>query len=186
MATCKKYKKGEQKECLTCKKGFYVYPYRILKSKFCSQRCYWIDKKENKQALKNLAFARQKNAKNPVWNKGKRGVQEGWGKGQSRPEIKGKNNPNWKGGKRSERKIAMGRIEYILWRSSVFMRDDYVCQICNERGGKLEADHIKPWALYPELRYAIDNGRTLCKDCHRQTDTWGFKTSRASMKGELS
>ena len=74
--------------------------------------------------------------------------------------------------KKDERHTAMARREYILWRTAVFMRDDYICTSCGDEGVYLEADHIKPWALYPELRYAIDNGRTLCKPCHQQTETY--------------
>jgi len=55
------------------------------------------------------------------------------------------------------------------WRKAVFARDDYTCQICKVRGGYIEADHIKPWAYFPNLRFELDNGRTLCRTCHNAT-----------------
>jgi 5-methylcytosine-specific restriction endonuclease McrA len=48
----------------------------------------------------------------------------------------------------------------------VFERDDYTCQVCNERGGDLQVDHIQSWADYPELRFEMDNCRTVCMSCH--------------------
>lgn len=61
------------------------------------------------------------------------------------------------------------------WRRQVFERDDFTCQMCKVRGGQLEADHIKPYAYYPEVRWELSNGRTLCKPCHRQTPTYANK-----------
>lgn len=90
-------------------------------------------------------------------------------------KIRGKNNPNWKGGITEMNKIIRERIEYKLWREAVFKRDNYTCIWCNQIGGNLEADHIKPFSLFPELRLAIDNGRTLCRKCHKTTDTFGNK-----------
>ena len=85
----------------------------------------------------------------------------------------GEKNYNWKGGITPLRTIIWRSDEYQLWRIAIFTRDDFTCQECGERGGRLEADHIKPWALFPELRFAIDNGRTLCQSCHRMTETFG-------------
>jgi hypothetical protein len=87
----------------------------------------------------------------------------------------GKRSHNWQGGISKINWLIRGSREYRIWRKSVFERDDYTCIWCGKKE-KLEVDHIKPFAYYPELRFAIDNGRTLCKDCHKKTSTWGYKT----------
>ena len=88
----------------------------------------------------------------------------------------GKNNPMWKDGATPINQKIRTSKEYKLWRTAVFERDDYTCIWCGQVGGKLNADHIKSFALFPELRFAIDNGRTLCEACHRTTDTYGGKS----------
>lgn len=69
-------------------------------------------------------------------------------------------------------------IEYKLWREAVFKRDDYTCIWCGQVGKNLNADHIKPFCNFPELRFAIDNGRTLCISCHKKTNTFGYKAKK--------
>lgn len=91
----------------------------------------------------------------------------------------------WKGGISPEHERLRKTAQYKDWRKAVFERDGYTCQECGLRAGKgfgrrliLHADHIKPFALYPELRFDISNGRTLCFDCHKQTDTYGYNHVR--------
>lgn len=87
-------------------------------------------------------------------------------------------NPNWKGGVTSINETIRKSIPYKEWRNSVFKRDNFTCVWCGEKdkvSGKLQADHIKPFAFFPELRLDIDNGRTLCKECHSKTDTYLVK-----------
>ena len=52
------------------------------------------------------------------------------------------------------------------WIKVVFKIDDHTCQKCLVRGGELIAHHIFPWALFPALRFEVENGITLCKTCH--------------------
>jgi len=96
----------------------------------------------------------------------------------------GENSNLWKGGRpKHPDKFIRRSLEYKLWRTAVFERDNYTCVWCKVRSGNgktviLQADHIKPFAIFPEFRFAIDNGRTLCIGCHRKTDTYGNKTKR--------
>jgi len=67
---------------------------------------------------------------------------------------------------------------YKIWRLEVFKRDGFRCQCCEQIGGTLNAHHIKHFAEYKELRFVVDNGITLCRECHllthnkNATDGW--------------
>lgn len=54
---------------------------------------------------------------------------------------------------------------YPKWRKRVFERDNYTCQGCGTKG-QLNAHHVKGWAEFPESRFDVENGLTLCFDCH--------------------
>lgn len=89
---------------------------------------------------------------------------------------KGEKANNWKGGITPINKAIRMSSQYKQWRTAVFQRDNYACIIGGRaHGSKLQADHIKSFAHYPELRFDISNGRTLCIPCHKKTDTYGFR-----------
>lgn len=108
---------------------------------------------------------------------------------ERRIKFMGKMNPSWKGGITPVSTKIRNSKEYSLWRTAVFQRDNYTCVWCGIRNNKgvgftvkLHADHIKPFAYYPELRLAIDNGRTLCIPCHKTTDTYAGKLIKYKKK----
>lgn len=72
--------------------------------------------------------------------------------------------------------------EYREWRLAVYRRDNFSCVTCGAAAKRNEviihADHIKPMSLFPELQFDINNGRTLCWECHKKTDSYGKKINR--------
>jgi len=79
----------------------------------------------------------------------------------------GQNSPQWKGGISSERNQIMSSVEYKQWRIDVYERDDYTCQACSDnKGHNLNAHHILNFSDYKDLRLDVNNGITLCENCH--------------------
>ena len=89
---------------------------------------------------------------------------KGWSKFYS-----GKNSPEYNHEKSLDERLKDRKyIEYYEWRKQVYERDNYTCQECGERGGKLNAHHIKSWRKHADLRFTISNGITLCEKCHKK------------------
>jgi len=93
----------------------------------------------------------------------------------------------WKGGKTKKITIQRTNAAYKEWRKKVFERDNYTCQECGARSEKgkrinLDPHHLKPVSDYPELIQVIENGITLCRECHKKTDTYGPKQRWARAK----
>lgn len=105
-----------------------------------------------------------------AWNKGRTDLPSPSQETIRKRKLKmmGKDNPAWRGGVTPENHKIRTSIEMRLWRESVFARDNYTCQKTGKRGGKLHPHHIKNFADYPELRFAIDNGITFSDKSHRE------------------
>ena len=69
-------------------------------------------------------------------------------------------------------RAARATPEYRRWRAAVLARDGYACRACGATA-PLQAHHLLPFARYPEARYDVSNGVTLCAPCHRQEHTGG-------------
>ena len=101
---------------------------------------------------------------------------------------KGEKSHLWRGGITKANVLIRCSLKYRLWRQKVFERDDYTCVFCKRKkevSGKLNADHIKPFADYPKLRFDISNGRTLCIDCHESTPTYLFNYHKIYKPNEM-
>lgn len=109
----------------------------------------------------------------------KKGQQPFYPIGSKRPDISGEKHPNWKGGITPYSELVRKSTLYFEWRKAVFERDDYTCQKCGQRGGKLNAHHDLPVSKAPLFMLDIGNGITLCKECHKMMHREGGDASAA-------
>lgn len=139
--------------CGYCGKEFEVKPSIVATTKFCSMEC------RNKY---DSVYKRGENA--PRYKK--RHTKE------TREKMSGSNHYNWKGGITAWHKRFTQTIAYKNWRKAIFERDDYTCQMCRIRGGRLQAHHIRPVRNNKNnlLLFDINNGITLCKKCHLEVN----------------
>lgn len=179
-----------KKNCLNCGKEFCVNNYRKDTAKCCSRVCvdiFSIGKRKSQYGFPKGHIP---------WQKGKPGkVNSGsFKKGQVSPlkgkrhyAVMGNKNPNWKGGVTSLGRNIRELPEMINWRKSILEDDDYTCRKCERRGGNMHVDHFPVQFALILRKYSITsiekailckelwdtkNGRTLCIDCHKQTDTY--------------
>jgi hypothetical protein len=140
---------GELRNCQECGKDFYINNGELNKGrgagKYCSNEC----KNSNKEwrELQRTIHEGRKYTPEQIKQASLRHGGNGIPKKRPRPESV--------------------TLEYKKWRKSIFERDGYRCQVCERVGNYLEAHHIKSWAKHKELRYKIENGVTLCRECHK-------------------
>jgi len=137
----KRFSKKVEVECGFCKIKVLKHLFRIKNYKrlFCSKECRVIAQKGYKHSE------------------------------LSKTKLRGENHPHYIKDrsllKKSDRR--QDDVAIIYWRKSIYGKDKYKCQIFNKDcKGRIEAHHILPWSEYPELRYEIKNGITLCQYHH--------------------
>ncbi len=132
-----------------------------------------------------------------AWNKGIPHSEEARRKMSLAHKVKyGAENNHWKGGITPLSSMIRTSSEYSNWRIKVYQRDYYTCQECFEKSGSIEAHHyIKRFSIilkeflreYNQFSpiedreilsriainykpfWDVDNGETLCEDCHNET-----------------
>lgn len=194
-----------QKHCLHCKKPFIIKKYQL--QKFCSVKC-WLSSKEYSQSRKtgiikkclccNKSFYVRKSIASQKYCSlscfGKINMQVSGYKifteirnKKISEALKGCKNYQWKNGIKKINSLIRKSREYKIWRDKIFKRDNYTCQACKIRSGNgkavyLEAHHKISFASYPELRFDINNGITLCRDCHKIINKQQMKGNRNGIK----
>lgn len=183
-----KNKNGSIGSCKTCSKE--LYKSKNSKKLYCSQTCLGVDFAKQRKGISLNTGRTQFKKGITTWNKGlskdnneivKKMSEEKLGKkrldmvgnqyGFTSENMQKERHPMWKGGITPITLAERARFRKTI-QKQVFERDDYTCQLCGVRGGVLHVDHIQSWAEYIELRFNMDNCRTLCLDCHYQV-TYG-------------
>lgn len=164
-------KTGKTVPCKKCGKKIYRSPKYLKRNRigfFCSQNCFNIYFWKENNPIKSY-ISREKMRKTKI----------------SQHKV-GSLSHCWRGNIRPLLDRIRGLYEYNQWRISTFRRDRFRCIECTSKIF-LNCDHITPlsYLVYkykiksieeaigcPEL-WDINNGRTLCVECHKMTDTYG-------------
>ncbi len=176
-----------KKICQGCGKELNITPALAQdgKKKFCSSKCWgkWRDKRIEKTCQ---ICGRKFKVKSSIVKKGngKLCSLRCHGIHTSQRQL-GENNPIWKGGITPVLYAIRNSSKYQDRRQQIFLRDNFTCQKCKQKGGRLQAHHKKPFSkLIEEIKFNLpllslyeaamiyiplwdtNNGTTLCEKCH--------------------
>lgn len=169
---------------------------KISAANLANPNRYWLGRKRSPETLEKMGAANRGKKYPPRSEESRQKMRDAWPgmkergfkppkhiiphteeskkKMRETPRGRGENCHNWKGGRTSSSQIIRTSKEYKEWRKAVFERDGYVCVIGGkDHGNRLHADHIQRFSDFPDLRMVVANGRTLCEECHRATETYG-------------
>lgn len=188
--------------CPICRKDFYPTDNKWRqRRKTCSDKCKWKmiarANKGNKAWNKGLKLTKEhieklRVATTKAWAEGKHKnnpTSSGYpnNKGKKMPQLTGKNNGNYKNGLYPLTMKIRRSDKYKEWRNNVFQEAFFICDNCEQVGGKLIAHHIKEFskllvenkitdyhkALECRALWDLNNGKTLCVTCHKQAHKGG-------------
>ncbi len=122
--------------------------------------------KPGSKKLKGIRVSKKTEFKKGMipWNKGLKYSSSK--RGKKYPQYSGENHWNWRGGITPYVMKLRTSIETRIWREKIFERDNYICQNCGKKNCNLNAHHLNNFSEYPDLRFDLDNGITLCRECH--------------------
>ena len=163
-------------KCKICRKDFKVIPARARKAKCCSNVCrhkwrsvsytgsnhpgYQSGPRSLKCQRCGKKFAQRKHEAISEFRKRKFCSMACAKYGQKR--LYGKQHPLFKADSRRKNR----RGKHGAWARAVISRDHATCQKCGMADVELHAHHIKSFSEFPELRWDLTNGITLCHKCH--------------------
>lgn len=118
-----------------------------------------LGKKRSLETCKKISESKKGK---PTWNKGRLWI-----------ERRGENHHRWiKDRSLVKMDKERGGPLHKQWSRDVKNRDGWKCKISNNNcSGRLESHHILGWNQYPELRYQLNNGITLCHAHHPRKRT---------------
>jgi len=186
-----------EKVCLVCGKKFYIIPAK-KNSRFCSQECYWkwlkgqkrkplsnktkekIGKANSRKVVVECSYCGKKVKRSPSAFKGKKRYfcsRECYAKFVSEFILK-EETSNWQGGINDIRDTERKTREIKEWKKKVLKRQNWTCQKCDKRGGRLEVHHIENFSSNGDKRALLKNGIVFCKKCHTKFHKrFGYKNN---------
>jgi hypothetical protein len=143
------------------------------KGKYVGEKSYWFGKQ---RSLDQKIYISKIKKESGQW------------KGQKNPRyidpLNGERNGNWQGGITPENAKIRNSHDYLEWKISVFKRDNYMCQCCGSKK-KLEAHHIENFSSNPEKRFELNNGITMCSECHNPIYKGSFHNTYGTTKNSV-